>query len=161
MRYYIKAIILFLILTPFGLQAQADGDFCTGMLNVVKVVSTGHDDLFKQVPDTGKYFQPVNIHSIPLGFKLGTIEKLNKRIVIQLTMFNGKENETEFKGRIKDYKNQIKHCLDGWMVDELPNADPNFQAYPDLLFTNSEDETTLRLSVAFVHGEYAVTLKVH
>jgi hypothetical protein len=160
MRYFILTIIAFLILTPFGSKAQqVEVDFCTGLLNVVKCASMDKDDFFYQIPDTPAKVGAVRIKPIIKDVMTGSIEKVNYKIQVSLALYMGKENETDFKARLKDYKNKVANCLDGWERTEVPNGNKNIQ-FADILYTNTEDETTVRLTVEFLNDQYTVSVKV-
>jgi hypothetical protein len=55
---------------------------------------------------------------------------------------------------------KVIKCLSPWEVSRLANQDKSITKYLDYFFTNSEDETTLRLDIVKVPKGYAVRIRI-
>ena len=59
------------------------------------------------------------------------------------------------------WNNKVKKCLQLWELNRLPNQDKTLNVWQDYFYTNSEDETTVRLDIVRVKDQYGVRLRIY
>ena len=71
------------------------------------------------------------------------------------------KNDTKLQQQFVKWHDKLKACLPPWDEARLPNSDSVLVAYPDYFFTNSEDETSVRLDIVQYQHRYCVRLRIY
>ena len=72
-------------------------------------------------------------------------KKYDKQLIVQYERWNDK----------------VKKCLQLWESNRLPNQNKTVNVVQDYFYTNSEDETTVRLDIILINGQYGIRLRVY
>ncbi len=114
----------------------------------------------KDLPDSGTIlpFTPL-IHLAP-----ATNEKVAReynKVTYTCYLFSSPVNNSALAAQFDIWYKKLKGCLMPWGLGRFPNEDKALAAYQDYFFTNSEDETCVRIDVLKENGAYHVRMRIY
>jgi hypothetical protein len=161
----VRHLLFIILLTIYGASsvhaqkqsAISDSLWCDHLNEIIKCASI--DEITDRIGNKDSSYingrRPyLRLSNAPIEF----IQKEYGKVNYVCYLYTGKEPDKELEKQFIHWYKKIKDCLSPWEVSRLKNADPYSPTVPDdYFFTNSEDETSVRLDIVKDKG-YSVRL---
>lgn len=156
-----KKITLLLFSLLFNHYVNAgDSLWCVNLLEVIKVVST--DNITLPVADFEN--QKEVVKTIPLLHlfpgKVETVEKKYNKVTYEAIVYISAKQNYSLQHRYEQLLSTTKKCLYEWTLDTLSMTDSSIAIKKQYMFTNSEDETNVRIDIIRLNKMYAIRFRV-
>lgn len=147
---YLFFLIIVLVASSLHIQAQraviADTVWCDNLNNIIRCVSM--KQIFEPV---GEVKDSSDIWPFVPKVRLTrsdaeVIQKKNGKVNYIADIQSTRGPLTQIEGSLNTWYQKVRGCLAPWDMARLANRDKSI-SYQDYFLTNSEDETTVRLSI--------------
>ncbi len=146
-------LLLFLLICTSAHAQVSDSLWCDHLAEIIKCVSTHTftDRISKDLSDSTAI--PAFIPELRLSkSKYELIKKEYNKVSYECYFYTQEMNDQRLQKQFVDWYKKIKSCLPQWEEARLPNANNVFFTFDDYFFTNSEDETAVRLDIIKDNG---------
>ena len=158
-----RFLLLFLVAWSSEAYAQtkasiADSLWCENLNEIIKCASL--DTITDKVGHGSQKEsqQPFISLAIPSTERVGI--RYNK-FTYEGVCAISKKYDKQLLTQYDQWNSKVKKCLHQWEVNRLPNQDKTLTVLQDFFYTNSEDETTVRLDIVKVKDQYGVRLRIY
>ena len=138
-------------------RMHADSLWCVALQEVIKAASldiiTVELSYANDSADVRPFVPKVQLSNL----RIDTIEKKYGKVTYRGLMYPPTSGTDKAMLYWRDLKGRVKNCLDAWTLEEVTPAESN--VLYNSVFTNSEDETTVRVRVVKERA-YKVLLQV-
>jgi curved DNA-binding protein CbpA len=161
-RCFLAFLLLFTTTVCVNAQQAAISDslWCDHLNEIIKCASIDEitDRIGKGIRDSD--FIPAFAPSLKLSRSpTESIKKEYGKISYECYLYSGSAADKKLEDQYKWWYKKIKACLYLWEEARLKNGDTSISVPDDYFFTNSEDETSVRLDLIKDYG-YHVRLRI-
>jgi hypothetical protein len=163
LRYF--GAISFFVLVTINISAQktsvADSLWCSNLDNIIRCASLDQivDPVGNDIADS-EYIAPLT----PLvRLSKSPTEKISKeynKVNYTCYLYSATKSDKTLEAQYDKWYKKVKSCLTLWEDAKLANSDKSITDYQDHFFTNSEDETTVRMDIVHRDG-YHVRIRIY
>ena len=166
MRAKLFLITILILGAVSGVRAQtktaviSDSLWCNNLNEIIKCASI--DEITERIGNKdSSYLNGRRPYLRLSNAKIEFIEKRYDKVSYVCYLYTGKAPDKELEKQFDFWYKKIKACLAPWEEARLKNGDPySPDVADDYFFTNSEDETSVRLDL-IKDGGYSVRLRIY
>ena len=157
-------VVIFIILSHavFAQKASAsDSVWCDNLENIIRCASLDMilEPVGINIADSSHIasFIPRTRLSRSMVEMIG---KDHNKVTYMSYLYSAAIPDKNLETHLDKWYKKVKTCLPQWDDAMLPNADKSLSAFQDHIFTNSEDETSVRLDIVHTDG-YHVRIRIY